>query len=143
MVKFKKKDLKRSAHSGRIINGREAILTAEAVEYVKTMGYRVLPMSLEVSIKVLSIIFICLGALSLIPSVSASVLDVDVTSNLGVGLIIMFLIIAGFLYYKGITIFSSLIALVTGFVILMNDFVIFGFLIIGLAIFIAFSGGKV
>lgn len=35
----KSKNTIRSALSGKIINGREVILTSEAVEYVKKMGY--------------------------------------------------------------------------------------------------------
>lgn len=39
--KADEKKVVRSAYSGRICNGRDVILTSEAVEYLKKIGYTV------------------------------------------------------------------------------------------------------
>jgi hypothetical protein len=65
------KNLIRSTLTGKIINGREAILTEEAIEYVRKMGYIVKPLSQVYAKAALLSIGFMLSLGLLIPLVSA------------------------------------------------------------------------
>jgi len=61
----KKKDKRkivRSSLTGKVVNGREVIMTDEAIEYVKKQGYKVLPQTFMIAINTYVITFIMLGA---------------------------------------------------------------------------------
>lgn len=62
-----KKELKRCIYSGKVISKNEEVVLAEKViEYVKKLGYRVIPEERIELIQTYTALFLCVGALNLI-----------------------------------------------------------------------------
>jgi hypothetical protein len=70
-IRDKKRNVKRSALTGRIVNGRDVILVDEAFDYIKKLGYRIIPMKLTDHIKTLTVVFLCFASLILLMSLSS------------------------------------------------------------------------
>ena len=62
-----KKELRRCIYSGKVISKNEEVVLAEKViEYVKKLGYRVIPEERIELIQTYTALFLCVGALNLI-----------------------------------------------------------------------------
>jgi hypothetical protein len=67
------KNSKRDALNGKLISdNKEVILVENAVEYVKKLGYRVIPLNFITAVQTLTIIFIILGAFLLLMPLTSS-----------------------------------------------------------------------
>lgn len=55
------KKVKRSSYTGRIVNGRDVILTDEAEEYLKKMGYKIIKPEEKVAVYSFTGTFLILG----------------------------------------------------------------------------------
>lgn len=61
------KNLRRCAYSHKVISqNEEVILTDKALEYVKKMGYKVIPLEKVIAINIFTTIFLTLGGLLLL-----------------------------------------------------------------------------
>jgi len=65
-LREKKRGIKRSTLTGRIVNGRDVILCEEASMYLKKLGYKIISPQIIASVWVLLTIFISLGFISII-----------------------------------------------------------------------------
>lgn len=59
--KEREKKCKRSSYSGRVINGREAILSDEAEEFLKKRGYKIIKPEQMACVMTLTQVFLMLG----------------------------------------------------------------------------------
>lgn len=56
-------NLKRDALTGKLVNGDDVVTTKNAIEYVKTLGYTLIPNSYVNATKLMAILFIITGAI--------------------------------------------------------------------------------
>jgi len=55
------KKIKKSAYTGRIVNGKDVILIDEAEEYLKKMGYKIIKPEYTALVYTLTLSFVLLG----------------------------------------------------------------------------------
>lgn len=143
-MRKEKKNAVRSALTGRIINGREVILTEEALDYVKKMGYTVRPPMSTLFVKnVMSSIILFLSFLLIvIPAVSAlpEIVTVDFSSRLNQIITIILVFLSVCLYAVKQYTWSGFLGLMLGIAMALNNVsVLFSLLIVGLSIVVIFT----
>jgi len=137
------KRIVRSALTGKVINGSEVIKVNEVVEYAKKLGYTVISPRLVASIHIFTTIFLVLGALILfMPFTSAAEgifkADFDLVSN-QLGIILLF-VIAGFMAIKKKYLFTSILTILGGFILLVSEVnLVISLVVIFVGIYFAFK----
>lgn len=144
----KKRNLIRSAYSGKIINGREVILTAEAEEYLKQMGYILIRKNKDKSFNEVmkkAIGFVLLPFL--IPFISAApvalfTIDFSLWEN-RIILIILFALAAMFIFLMENTLWGGALIAITGMLMAFNSInLIVSLLVIGIGVVILSAESK-
>jgi len=64
------KKIKKSAYTGRIVNGKDVILTDEAEEYLKKMGYKVIKPEQKATIYTFTLTFLITGFHTLLNNIT-------------------------------------------------------------------------
>lgn len=118
---------KRCQISNKIVDNKDVIICDYAVDYVKKLGYKVIPPKTISSIKVMTMIFIILGSLLLIPSVSAQTtqegflsMDFQTNPDLAINSIYILFGLALFFFIIKMIIVSSMFTIIAGFILLIN-----------------------
>jgi hypothetical protein len=144
MGKSKKiKERKRCIITNKVLEGKDAVLTDHAEEYLKKMGYEVIKPKQKKKENLLKQFFIFIflfGIIFFIPLINAqSPFDMDLSLESNFKVIYIVGIIALILFIYQYYTFCSIILIIIGFIFLVNDInVIICVLIICLGIFIAF-----
>lgn len=128
----REKNIKRCAFSYKRIDNQEVVLTKYAVDYVKKMGYKVIEPKTSYRKRKTAVLTI-FSLLFLLPIISAGLFTYNINSTPNILLLgLMFLVAIAF-YFLGFIIFSGLISVVIGCLILFNE----GSIILGVLFIIA------
>lgn len=140
------KNLQRSALSGKIINGREVIMTEEAIEYVKKMGYIVKSYNqVYAKASLLSMGFIIFLAIFLVPLISAqdTLFTIDFSLNQNLVFTIIYFAIALVLLFAHKPLFSGVMILFGGILMAFNEInLVICMILIGVGFYISTMESK-
>lgn len=140
----KEKKHKRSALSGKIINGRDVIMVEEASEYLKKQGFTIIPQKKEMSFndalkKAIGFIFIAFISIPLI-SAQEVLLTMDFTQRHNQVIIGIMFIISLALYFIKQRLWSGTILLIIGILFALNSInLVISLLMLGIGVLIITS----
>jgi len=140
------KNIQRSALSGKIVNGREVVMTEEAIEYVKKLGYIVKSYN-QVYAKagLLAMGFIMCFAIFLIPLISAqdALFTIDFSLIQNLVFTIIYFVVSIVLFFAHKYLFSGAMIVFGAILMVFNDInLIICMILMGVGIYITTMESK-